>query len=61
LSGGANKGSYEAGVIYGLSRLLNGTDMAYDVMTGVSAGSLNVGGLSMFPVGEEKAMADWLI
>jgi predicted acylesterase/phospholipase RssA len=41
MSGGANKGAYEAGVAHGLSRLLNGTDAHYDVVSGVSAGALN--------------------
>jgi predicted acylesterase/phospholipase RssA len=61
LSGGANKGAYEAGVIYGLANNLNPSEIAYDVMTGVSAGSLNVGGISLFPVGSEKQMADWIV
>jgi predicted acylesterase/phospholipase RssA len=48
MSGGANRGAYEAGVIHGLSHLLNGTDAYYDVVTGVSAGSLNTAAVSMW-------------
>ena len=48
MSGGANKGAYEAGVIHGLSHLLNGTDAHYDVVSGVSAGALNAAALAMW-------------
>jgi predicted acylesterase/phospholipase RssA len=48
MSGGANRGAYEAGVIHGLSNLLNGSDAYYDVVTGVSAGSLNTAAMSMW-------------
>ena len=61
MSGGANRGAYEAGVIHGLSNLLNGTDAYYDVVTGVSAGSLNTAALSMWAPNQAKPMADWLI
>jgi len=30
------------------------------VVTGVSAGALNTAGIAIFPVGEEKAMTEWL-
>jgi len=61
MSGGANKGAYTAGVIHGLSHLLNGTDGDYDVVSGVSAGSLNAAGMAMWPLGKPKEMADWLL
>ncbi len=48
MSGGANKGAYEAGVIYGLNHLLNPADFAYDVVSGVSAGAINSGGVAMW-------------
>jgi predicted acylesterase/phospholipase RssA len=48
MSGGANKGAYEAGVVHGLSHLLNGTDAYYDVVSGVSAGSLNSAAMAMW-------------
>lgn len=48
MSGGANKGAYEAGVVHGLSHLLNGTDAHYDVVSGVSAGALNSAGIAMW-------------
>ena len=41
LSGGGDKGSYEAMAFKVWTELLSQEDMAYDVVTGVSAGSLN--------------------
>ena len=61
LSGGANKGAYEAGVLYELAHTLEASDLSYDVVTGVSAGALNGGGISIFPIGEEKEMSEWLV
>jgi len=61
LSGGANRGSYEAGVIYGMSHILKSSDLSYDVVTGVSAGALNAGAISLFPIGQEKEMSEWLV
>ncbi len=54
MSGGANRGAYEAGVIHGLSHLLNGTDAYYDVVSGVSAGSLNTAALAMWAPEQAK-------
>jgi predicted acylesterase/phospholipase RssA len=61
MSGGANKGAYTAGVIHGLSKILNGTDAHYDVVSGVSAGALNAAGVAMWPKEKTKEMADWLV
>lgn len=61
MSGGANKGAYTAGVIHGLSHLLNGTDGDYDVVSGVSAGSLNAAAMAMWPLGKPKEMSEWLV
>ena len=60
LSGGGNNGSWETGVIYGL--LNNGTeaDFAWDVVTGVSAGSINAVAMAGWEVGNEKAMSDYM-
>jgi predicted acylesterase/phospholipase RssA len=33
----------------------------YDVITGVSAGAMNGAGISLFAIGDEVAMADWII
>ncbi len=61
MSGGANKGAYEAGVVHGLSHLLNGTDAHYDVVSGVSAGALNSAGIAMWPSDQPKEMSEWLV
>jgi len=57
MSGGGSKGSYEAGVLYGM--IMNDPDKskyAYDVVTGVSAGSINAFGMSLFQPGDEVNM-----
>ena len=57
MSGGGSKGSYEAGVLYGLVN--NDPDKskyAYDVVTGVSAGSINSIAVSLFAPGDETNM-----
>ncbi len=54
ISGGANKGSWSAGVI---KHLLYDLEIKYDALCGVSAGALNCAFLAMFKHGEEKAAA----
>ena len=59
LSGGGSNGAWEAGVIYGLSNYGDPNDFAYDVITGVSAGSLNSSILSAYEPGDERAFAQY--
>ena len=61
LSGGGDKGAYEAGVVYGLVKNLPAGEAAWDVVTGISAGSINAGAIATFSVGDEDAMADFLL
>ena len=61
LSGGGNKGAYEAGVIYGMAHLLPKEEVMWDVVSGVSAGAMNTGGTSIFEVGSELEMSEWLV
>ena len=61
MSGGANKGAYEAGVVHGLSRLLNGTDAYYDVVSGVSAGALNSAAMAYWAPEKALDMSEWLV
>ena len=51
MSGGGSKGSFEAGVLYGMYHGLEnvGESFDYDVVTGVSAGAINTIGLSVYP------------
>ena len=61
MSGGGSKGAYEAGALYGL--IMNDPDKTkyeYDVVTGVSAGSINTGAISLFKPGDEVNMVQFL-
>jgi len=61
MSGGGAYGSYEAGVLYGMYHALDDKSlMAYDVITGVSAGSFNTLGTALFAVGDEGNMVEFL-
>ena len=57
MSGGGDKGSYEASVFIEFTNLLSKEDVSYDVVTGASAGSLNGAGLSLFAPGDEEDAA----
>jgi predicted acylesterase/phospholipase RssA len=48
MSGGGDRGAYEAAVFIELTNLLPLKDVSYDVITGVSAGSMNACGLGLF-------------
>jgi predicted acylesterase/phospholipase RssA len=55
LSGGGSKGAYEVGVLHQMARQLQGEDKVYDVMSGISVGSLNAAAMSLFEKGDELA------
>ena len=61
LSGGGGRGGYEAGVLSSLSTSPKSPNMKYNIITGISIGSVNAGLLSQFPIGEEQAMASYLL
>jgi len=62
LEGGGDKGAYEVGVLYGwINNTKNPEDFQYDVVTGISIGSINGMGLAQFPVGQEKEAIDFLM
>lgn len=61
LSGGAAKGAYEAGALYKLVNMLEAPDSHYDVISGVSVGSINAAGAGLFGPGEDKQMGDYLL
>jgi predicted acylesterase/phospholipase RssA len=48
LSGGGNRGAWEAGVMWGLAHYGDPEDYHWDVMTGISAGSINAAGSAGF-------------
>ena len=60
LSGGGSNGAWEAGVIYGFANYGNPSDFEWDVISGVSAGSINALAISVQPIGQEKSMSEWL-
>ena len=51
MSGGANNGAWEAGVLWGFVNYGNAEDFAYDVVTGVSVGSINALYMAGWPIG----------
>jgi NTE family protein len=60
LSGGGSNGAWEAGVFWGLLHYGDPADYRYDVLAGVSAGSINAGSLSNWEIGDELAASEWL-
>lgn len=58
MAGGGDKAAYEAGVIRGLLDALPPEETAYNVVTGISAGSTLAAAFSVFPVGQERSVAD---
>lgn len=57
LSGGANKGAYQAGMLY---HLLHDLELHYDIICGVSVGALNGAFLATYYKGQERKAADGL-
>ena len=60
LSGGANHGAWEAGVMWGLLHYGNPEDFTWDVVTGVSAGAINTSVISVFETGDEVNMSEFV-
>ena len=60
LNGGGSKGSYQAGVIWGWMHYGNPDDFQWDVVTGISAGAINTGALSVWKKDDGLAMSEWL-
>jgi predicted acylesterase/phospholipase RssA len=63
MSGGGSEGAYEAGGLWGL--YYNTPEdqrdkFAYDVVTGVSAGSINTACVSLFAPGDEANMLTYM-
>lgn len=62
LQGGGDKGAYEAGVLYGLiNNAKSPEDFQYDVITGVSVGSVNAMCFAMYEKGNETAAVQYLV
>ena len=58
LSGGGSFGTYETGVVWGLLHYGDPELYRWDVFTGVSAGSINAGMMSVWPKGKEVEMSE---
>mmetsp|Transcript_29925 Transcript_29925/g.21685 ORF Transcript_29925/g.21685 Transcript_29925/m.21685 type:complete len:90 (-) Transcript_29925:844-1113(-) len=56
LSGGGAKGAYEAGALWQLARSLPLPEISYDAVSGISAGAINAGWMTMYSKGDELAM-----
>ncbi len=61
LEGGGDKGAYQAGAIKGLIDNLPSNKTDYDVVTGISVGSINAAAFSIFQIGKEKEAANFLL
>ena len=60
MSGGGSNGAWEAGVIWGLMHYSNTQDFKYDIVSGISVGSVNAVAMALFPKGQEIEMSEWL-
>ncbi len=54
LEGGGDRGAFHAGAFDSLVKNLPESEVAYDVITGISVGSINALFLSFFAKGDEK-------
>jgi predicted acylesterase/phospholipase RssA len=61
MSGGGAHGAFEAGVLWGMIK--NDADKdkyRYDVVSGVSAGSINALGVAAWEIGKEEGLVEFL-
>ena len=60
LNGGGAKGAYQAGAIYSFMHDGNPDDFQWDVVTGISGGAMNAGGMSVWAKEDGLKMSEWL-
>ena len=60
LSGGGSNGAWEAGLLWGLTHYGNPDDFKWDIVTGISAGSINTSAMSVYAVGDEIAASEFI-
>jgi predicted acylesterase/phospholipase RssA len=61
MSGGGSRGSYQAGAVWGMYYASEDkTQFEYDVITGISAGTLNLAAIASFAKGDEVNMLQQL-
>ena len=61
MSGGGSNGAWESGVIWGLAHYGNPDDYKWDVVSGVSAGSINAAAISVWAPGEEVGASEYMV
>ncbi|KAN0008940.1 hypothetical protein ACTFIU_010222 [Dictyostelium citrinum] len=59
-SGAGDRGAWEVGVVMGILNVREPEDYRWQFATGISAGSINAIGMSMFSVGDETSARDFL-
>ena len=59
--GGGSHGAYEAGALLTMVNTLSAADVAYTVVSGISTGALNTAAFIQYPVGQEKAAAQYVV
>ncbi|OMJ79592.1 hypothetical protein SteCoe_20362 [Stentor coeruleus] len=58
MEGGGSHGAYEAGVLWSFATYIPAEERAWDIITGISAGSLNARVCAQFDYGDEINMAE---
>jgi predicted acylesterase/phospholipase RssA len=61
LEGGGDKGAYQSGAIKGLVDNVPNGETQWDVVTGISVGSMDAAALAIFDIGNESNAADFLV
>ena len=61
LEGGGDKGSFQVGVLKAFVDNLDPEEIKWDVITGVSVGSINTAALALHEIGKEKEAVDWMV
>ena len=61
LEGGGDMGSYQVGVLKAFVDNLPKEEVEWDVITGVSVGSINAASISLHEIGQEKVAIDWML
>ena len=61
MSGGGSNGAWEAGVVWGLAHYGNPVDYEYDVVAGVSAGSINTSLMSIWAPEDAVKCSEFMV
>ena len=60
LEGGGSRGAYQVGALTGLVENMPPQELEWNIVTGISTGALNAGGVSLFPMGQEAEMVKFM-